>query len=49
MVAKSKRCFIGYFHDKSSRACHLYIMDFLETFTTGRYQRDNENPENISL
>ena len=27
-------------HVKSSRACHTYLMDFLEIFTSGRYHRD---------
>ena len=40
MVAKRKRCFTGYFHAKLSRACHPYLMDFLEIFTSGRYHRD---------
>ena len=30
--AEKKRCFIGYFHVKSSRACHPYFMGFLEDF-----------------
>ena len=34
------RCFIGKFHDKSFRVCHLYITDFLEIFTSSRYHRD---------
>ena len=38
--AKKKRCFIGYFHDKSSRACHPYFTDFLEDFTSDKYHRD---------
>ena len=40
MAAKRKRCFTGQFHDKLSRACHPYLMGFLEIFTTGRYHRD---------
>ena len=40
MVAKRKRCFSGQFHAKLSRACHPYLVDFLEIFTRGRYQRD---------
>ena len=40
MAAKRKKCFIGYFHVKSSRACHPYFMDFLEIFTSGKYHRD---------
>ena len=39
-VAKRKRCFTGQFHPKLSRACHPYLMDFLEIFTSGRYDRD---------
>ena len=40
MVAKRKRCFIGYFHVKPSTACHPYPMDFLDIFTSGKYHRD---------
>ena len=40
MVAKRKSCFTGQFHAKLSRACHPYLMDFLEIFTSGRYHRD---------
>ena len=40
MVARRKRCFTGQFHAKLSRACHPYLMDFLEIFTRGRYHRD---------
>ena len=40
MVAKRKRCFIGQFRVKSSRACQSYIIDFLEIFISGRYQKD---------
>ena len=40
MVAKTKRCFIGQFHVKSSRACHPYLIDFLEIFTSGRCHRN---------
>ena len=39
-VAKRKRCFTGQFHAKLSRACHPYLMDFSEIFTSGRYHRD---------
>ena len=39
-VAKRKRCFTGQFDPKLSRACHPYLMDFLEIFTSGRYHRD---------
>ena len=39
-VAKRKRCFTGQFHTKLSRSCHPYLTDFLEIFTSGRYQRD---------
>ena len=39
-VAKRKICFIGKFHDKSSRICRFYITDFLEIFTSGRHHRD---------
>ena len=38
--AKRKRCFTGQYHAKLSRACHPYLMNFLETFTRGRYHRD---------
>ena len=38
--AKKKRCFIGYFHLESSRACHPYFMDFLGDFINGKYHRD---------
>ena len=31
-VTKRKRCFTGQFHPKLSRACHPYLMDFLEIF-----------------
>ena len=40
MVAKRKRCFIGQFHAKLSRACHPYLIDFFEIFTSGSYHRD---------
>ena len=40
MVVKRKRCFTGQFYAKLSRACHPYLMDFLQIFTTGRYHRD---------
>ena len=39
-VARRRRYFTGYFHAKSSRACHPYLMDFLEIFTSDRYHRD---------
>ena len=38
--AKKKSYFTGQFHAKLSRACHPYLMDFLEIFTRGRYHRD---------
>ena len=41
-VAERKRWFTGYFHAKLSRACHSYLIDFLEIFTSGRYQRDKK-------
>ena len=47
-VAKRKRCFTGQFHAKSSRACHPYLMDFLEIFTSGRYHRDMKILEILS-
>ena len=37
-----------FYSNHSKRACHPYIMDFLEIFTSGSYQR-YENSENISL
>ena len=37
---KRKKLFIGWFHVKSSRACHPYLMDFFGVFTSGRYHRD---------
>ena len=40
MVAKRKRRFTGQFHSKLSRACHPYLMSFLEIFTRGRDHRD---------
>ena len=42
-VTKWKRYFTGPFHVKLSRASHLYLMDFLEFFTSGRYHRDMKN------
>ena len=37
---KREKLFIGWFHVKSSRACHPYLMDFYGVFTSGRYHRD---------
>ena len=42
MVHKRRRCFTGQFHGKLSRACHPYLVDFLEISTSGRYHRDME-------
>ena len=39
-VAKRKRCFIGWLNVNWSRACHSYLMDFLEIFSSGRYHWD---------
>ena len=33
MAAKRKRCFNGQFHAKLARACHPYLIDFLEFST----------------
>ena len=40
MAAKKKEWFIEYFHVKLSRTCHPYIMDFLEIFNSGKYNKD---------
>ena len=40
MIAERKRCFTGLFHAKLSRACHPYLVDFLEIFTSGRCHGD---------
>ena len=39
MVAQRKNGVIRELHNKS-KACHLYLMDFVEIFTSGRYYGD---------
>ena len=40
MVAQRKNGVIRELHNNSSKACHLYLMDFVEIFTSGRYYGD---------
>ena len=40
MVAQRKSGVIRELHNNSSKACHLYLMDFVEIFTSGRYYGD---------
>ena len=40
MVVQRKNDVIRELHNNSSKACHLYLMDFVEIFTSGRYYGD---------